>query len=242
MDQVTYSQVKIKKSHGRPCKTQTTEEVPPTIVYADIRLNGSQCQLSGKDPAPEVQQETLPCCRYKTLSFILMLITVLLCCALGYTVFFPVKKPYDNPPIDNSGTNFNTSKNTQGCRPLCPDDWIQRGDDCYYYSDDKKKTSWEKSRDHCRTMGADLLVIKTQEEQEFIQRTLRRWVDNAYWTGLCGDGSAWRWVDGEQYNSSLIQIKSAPSSGHCVSMTKHGYYPVGCNVTHQWTCLKKSET
>ncbi|KAG8545904.1 hypothetical protein GDO81_020159 [Engystomops pustulosus] len=92
---------------------------------------------------------------------------------------------------------------SRGCRPLCPDDWIQRGDDCYYYSDDTNTASWDKSRDHCRTMGADLLVIKTQEQKEFINRTLSRLVDNAYWTGLRGDGSAWRWVDGEQYNSSL---------------------------------------
>ncbi|XP_044155696.1 ring-infected erythrocyte surface antigen-like [Bufo gargarizans] len=54
-------------------------------------------------------------------------------------------------------------------------------------------------------MGADLLVIKNQEQQEFIQRNLRQWIEDSYWIGLHHDGDGWRWVDGEHYNSGLME-------------------------------------
>ncbi|XP_040291940.1 NKG2-D type II integral membrane protein-like [Bufo bufo] len=88
-------------------------------------------------------------------------------------------------------------------------------------------------------MGADLLVIKNQDQQEFIQRDLRQWIENTYWIGLHRDGDGWRWVDGEHYNSSLIQIKTRPS-GRCVVMTRSGYYQEDCRSPNRWICLKKA--
>ncbi|XP_075698464.1 killer cell lectin-like receptor subfamily B member 1B allele A [Rhinoderma darwinii] len=88
-------------------------------------------------------------------------------------------------------------------------------------------------------MGADLLVIKDQEQQEFILRTIRQRGDDTYWIGLQRDGDGWRWVDGEHYNSSLFQIKTR-SLGRCVSMSRSGYYQTSCNSTNRWICLKKA--
>ncbi|XP_040291923.1 killer cell lectin-like receptor subfamily G member 1 isoform X3 [Bufo bufo] len=125
-----------------------------------------------------------------------------------------------------------------GCL-LCPNGWILHGDDCYYYSDVKEMT-WNQSRDQCEKMGADLLVIKNQDQQEFIERYFSLWWgENSYWIGLHRDGDGWRWVDGEHYNSGLIQIKTRPS-GRCVSMTRSGYYQEDCNTNYLWICLKKA--
>ncbi|XP_075207692.1 uncharacterized protein LOC142312588 [Anomaloglossus baeobatrachus] len=121
---------------------------------------------------------------------------------------------------------------------LCPFDWRLHGNQCYYYSDEPNKT-WSQSRDDCKMMGADLLVIKDQKQQEFIERTLKQKLTDVYWIGLHRDGDVWRWVDGEHFSSSLFQIKTQESGG-CVSMTKSGYYKTSCSSITRWTCLKKA--
>ncbi|XP_069612010.1 C-type lectin domain family 7 member A-like [Ranitomeya imitator] len=88
-------------------------------------------------------------------------------------------------------------------------------------------------------MGADLLVIKSQEQQEIIRRSITQWGDNTYWIGLHRDGDVWRWVDGEHYSGSLIQIKT-PTSGRCVSMIGSDYYQENCDTGRRWICVKKA--
>ncbi|XP_077110201.1 uncharacterized protein LOC143766415 [Ranitomeya variabilis] len=131
----------------------------------------------------------------------------------------------------------NKSDNSTGCL-LCPFEWQLHGDHCYYYSDVPNRT-WNQSRDDCKMKGADLLVIKDQEQQEFIERTLKQKLTDVYWIGLYRDGDVWRWVDGEHYSGILFQIKTQESGG-CVSMTKSGYYQISCSSKTRWTCLKKA--
>ncbi|XP_075207696.1 C-type lectin domain family 2 member L-like [Anomaloglossus baeobatrachus] len=121
---------------------------------------------------------------------------------------------------------------------LCPNDWRLHGDQCYYYSDLIERT-WRQSREDCKMMGADLLVIKNQEEKNFIKKTLEKQEDDKYWLGLQRDGDVWRWVDGEHYSGSLFQISGEPS-GRCVLMTLSGYYNISCNSTYPWICIKKA--
>ncbi|XP_069611136.1 CD209 antigen-like protein E [Ranitomeya imitator] len=131
----------------------------------------------------------------------------------------------------------NKSDNSPGCL-LCPFEWQLHGDHCYYYSDVPNRT-WHQSRDDCKMKGADLLVIKNQEQQEFVERTLKQKLTDVYWIGLYRDGDVWRWVDGEHYSGTLFQIKTQESGG-CVSMTKSGYYQISCSSKTRWTCLKKA--
>ncbi|XP_073537420.1 killer cell lectin-like receptor subfamily B member 1F isoform X3 [Phyllobates terribilis] len=132
---------------------------------------------------------------------------------------------------------LNKSDNSPGCL-LCPFEWRLHGDHCYYYSDVPDRT-WSQSRDYCKMMGADLLVIKDQEQQGFIQRTLKQKLTDVYWIGLHRDGDVWRWVDGEHYSGSLFQIKKQVS-GDCVSLTKSGYFLSSCSSKTRWTCQKKA--
>ncbi|XP_073537728.1 killer cell lectin-like receptor subfamily B member 1C [Phyllobates terribilis] len=117
----------------------------------------------------------------------------------NYETCEPHLKKFDHSAIKElcvTRTNMSTD-----CH-LCPPHWLLHGDHCYYYSEVTERT-WSQSRDDCKMMGADLLVIKDQEQQNFIQITLKKQEDDTYWIGLYHDGDVWRWVDGEHYSGSL---------------------------------------
>ncbi|CAJ0916563.1 unnamed protein product, partial [Ranitomeya imitator] len=125
---------------------------------------------------------------------------------------------------------------SSGCL-LCPPDWRLHGDLCYYYSNVTERT-WSQSRDDCKMMGADLVFIKSQEQQEIMQRSIRQ-RGGTYWIGLYRDGDVWRWVDGEHYSGSLIGI-TVQSQGRCILMTQSEYYQDNCNTARRWICVKKA--
>ncbi|XP_061074154.1 C-type lectin domain family 10 member A-like isoform X2 [Conger conger] len=77
------------------------------------------------------------------------------------------------------------------CKP-CPQGWEQFYSKCYYFSTERK--SWMDGRSDCIKQGADLVVIKSEEEQEFITKYTRDY----NWIGLSDSETegTWLWVDG----------------------------------------------
>uniref|UniRef100_A0A669EQB3 C-type lectin domain-containing protein n=1 Tax=Oreochromis niloticus TaxID=8128 RepID=A0A669EQB3_ORENI len=71
----------------------------------------------------------------------------------------------------------------------CPEEWTRFGSKFYFKSTERK--TWSNSQKHCKTRGADLVMINSKEEQEFI-RNMR----GGSWIGLTGWNYEWEWVDG----------------------------------------------
>ncbi|XP_059901050.1 C-type lectin domain family 4 member F-like [Gadus macrocephalus] len=77
----------------------------------------------------------------------------------------------------------------------CLAGWQPHGGSCYFLSAENK--SWMASRQDCQDRGADLVVIHSEEEQNFINNFCC-----AVWIGLNDRGSEsnWKWVDGSPMN------------------------------------------
>uniref|UniRef100_A0A8C5FX57 C-type lectin domain-containing protein n=1 Tax=Gadus morhua TaxID=8049 RepID=A0A8C5FX57_GADMO len=87
--------------------------------------------------------------------------------------------------------NLTEQRDSLLCKQECPDGWKKFCFKCYRTS--KVVGSWNKSREFCVHYGADLVVVESKEELEFISR---------YCGNIClgqtdeaGEGT-WRWVDG----------------------------------------------
>uniref|UniRef100_A0A669CKM6 C-type lectin domain-containing protein n=1 Tax=Oreochromis niloticus TaxID=8128 RepID=A0A669CKM6_ORENI len=106
----------------------------------------------------------------------------------------------------------------------CPDRWTRFGSSCYFKSTEAKH--WQESRRDCQDKGADLVMINSKEEQEFVNE-----FGGFFWIGLrakqTSGGSKWEWVDG----SALTQTFWA--EGH--EIPSYGYYGVCCDSDGKWT-------
>ncbi|XP_030198399.1 CD209 antigen-like protein C [Gadus morhua] len=78
------------------------------------------------------------------------------------------------------------------CKQDCPGGWTKFGCKCFSYS--SERGSWSKSRKLCVSKGADLVVVDSKEEMDFINRGYAEY----FWLGATDEASegSWRWVDG----------------------------------------------
>ncbi|XP_040899675.1 uncharacterized protein LOC121185526 [Toxotes jaculatrix] len=132
------------------------------------------------------------------------------------------------------------------CTP-CLDGWVPFQSNCYmffqsdyYYS----WKTWQGSRDYCREMTADLVVIESQEEQEFISSHIKSYDDerHGYWIGLSKEVmDTWTWVDGSNFT---VRFWKTQQPGYRVSCAlslpevdpQANWYKASCDMRNRWIC------
>ncbi|CAI5686312.1 unnamed protein product [Oreochromis niloticus] len=106
----------------------------------------------------------------------------------------------------------------------CSEGWRRFGSSCYFKSTESK--TWSDSRRDCQDKGADLVMINSKEEQEFISK-----FGGYSWIGLeakqSSGGYKWEWVDG----SALTETFWGTGWSHVSS----GFRGVCCDSDGRWT-------
>ncbi|XP_069039097.1 C-type lectin domain family 4 member M-like [Lepisosteus oculatus] len=78
----------------------------------------------------------------------------------------------------------------------CPQGFVFYNTRCYFFSSEIK--NWNDSRTACRSQGADLVIIESRQEQEFLWNLTRSPSKQSAWIGLTDQNKegTWLWVDG----------------------------------------------
>ncbi|VFV38526.1 c-type lectin domain family 2 [Lynx pardinus] len=111
---------------------------------------------------------------------------------------------------------------------FCPDDWIGFQKKCYYFS--KEEGDWNSSRHDCITRGADLTIIDTTKEMDFLKR-YKCTAD--HWIGLeITENQTLQWVNGTM---SKIWF---PVRGNekCAYLDNDGAATARCYTDRKWIC------
>ncbi|XP_061598124.1 asialoglycoprotein receptor 2-like [Cololabis saira] len=128
----------------------------------------------------------------------------------------------------------------------CHDGWRRFGSSFYKKFTESK--TWSESRRECEKRGADLVIINSKEEQDFVGRLN---TNETSWIGLKAERSRskqefeWKWVDGSPLTTTFWAVEWSPNPHDlrqypAVCCTnegkwKHSYY----NNNKNWICEKK---
>ncbi|XP_035532219.1 C-type lectin domain family 4 member E-like [Morone saxatilis] len=118
---------------------------------------------------------------------------------------------------------------------------------CYLFSTNSH--SWEEGRRDCRDRGADLVIIDSSEEQEFLTKNIRK----DTWIGLTDrdNEGTWKWTD-ETPLTLAYWVRGQPDSGggdpqwgeeDCAILiagkeTEENWNDRRCDDTLKWICEK----
>uniref|UniRef100_A0A9J7Y6L1 Si:ch73-122g19.1 n=1 Tax=Cyprinus carpio carpio TaxID=630221 RepID=A0A9J7Y6L1_CYPCA len=123
------------------------------------------------------------------------------------------------------------------------DKWFYYQFSFYYMSNETK--SWTESRQDCLKKEADLIIINSSEEQDFVKNNT---ANREFWIGVTDSDveGIWKWVDGSNLTSGFWA--SNEPNGRTIEncavtyLTQWpkliGWLDVKCNKDYQWICEK----
>ncbi|XP_055096231.1 CD209 antigen isoform X5 [Symphalangus syndactylus] len=125
------------------------------------------------------------------------------------------------------------------CRP-CPWEWTFFQGNCYFMSNSQR--DWQDSVTACQEVGAQLVIIKSAEEQNFLQLQSSR--SNRFaWMGLSdvNQEGTWQWVDGSPLSPSFKHYwnRGEPNNigeEDCAEFSGNGWNDDKCNHAKFWIC------
>ncbi|XP_027632341.1 C-type lectin domain family 2 member B isoform X1 [Tupaia chinensis] len=117
------------------------------------------------------------------------------------------------------------------CQCLCPVDWVNFQNKCYYFS--KEERDWNSSRSNCSTHRVDLTTIDTEEEMRFLSGYKGSY---DHWIGLkmTGDQSG-QWVNGTKFNKWF----AVKGNEECAYLNDDGAATARCYTERRWICRKE---
>ncbi|XP_051790682.1 killer cell lectin-like receptor subfamily B member 1B allele A isoform X1 [Erpetoichthys calabaricus] len=119
----------------------------------------------------------------------------------------------------------------------CPDLWVKRRKNCYYFS--VNKTTWERSNWQCGSHGSQLAAAEDEEELDFLIDYCRSYL--IFWIGLKRNPKeGWSWINEQLFNLSWkTQVKE--DGGDCALVRKQSVQSKTCSTGFHWICKKPLE-
>ncbi|XP_052320872.1 CD209 antigen-like protein E isoform X5 [Oncorhynchus keta] len=135
-----------------------------------------------------------------------LLCVLLLAGIIGLSVYYGVTDHHDSTEIDQlqdrnslltkERDQLQTEKKVlserlSNLKQTCPECWQKFESSWYFLSTETKP--WKGSREDCLEKGADLVIINSEKEQEFLFN-----LNKGVWIGLTDSVTegTWKWVDG----------------------------------------------
>ncbi|XP_038174557.1 C-type lectin domain family 4 member A-like [Arvicola amphibius] len=217
------------------------------------KIDSSDINADSPPAPPEKTTTHESCHRFSRVLFTLLTIYFLLLTILFSTALITLFKKYSQLLEDNAiikELNFTGLECTKRHSLLkdkvwscCPKDWKPFSSHCYFIPADS--ASWSESEEKCSSMGAHLMVVRSREEQDFINKILR--CNAAYFIGLRDPGHRqWRWVDQTPYNeSATFWHPGEPNNDHeqCVILShpysSWGWSDIPCSAKQKSVCQMK---
>ncbi|XP_046542132.1 CD209 antigen [Equus quagga] len=127
------------------------------------------------------------------------------------------------------------------CHP-CPWGWRSFQGNCYFFSN--SQLNWHDSVTACEEVEAQLVVIESAEEQNFLQVQASRF-NRLTWMGLSDlkHEGTWHWVDGSPLLPSFMKYwnEGEPNSSgeeDCAEFRGKGWNDSKCSLSKFWICKK----
>ncbi|XP_044064187.1 C-type lectin domain family 4 member A isoform X2 [Siniperca chuatsi] len=131
------------------------------------------------------------------------------------------------------------------CQP-CKRNWILFQKKCYlFYNENPPWKTWEDSQKYCQKTIADLVVIDSLQEQEFINNHIKYYYDkdHGYWLGLHDKNSDnnWLWVDGHNDTVRYWIKKDIVTTDKCALVIPEkqptaSWNPAYCKMENKFIC------
>ncbi|KAL2079241.1 hypothetical protein ACEWY4_024985 [Coilia grayii] len=284
-DDVNYAVVNFVQSSSR--KKQERKKESEDVIYSTVTsskegsesgISPSEGQSKPKDPSltlgSKVKAGNRTCRRsMMLLLFLLLLLSVI---SLGVVSYF-FKKMEDQKKQEEHHCQLSMQLEKQlndakeakmqlesklsdlqkEALKNCTAGWEYFSGKCYYFSTDMK--NWAESRDACVTMGGHLVIIETEEEQDFLSRQ-NPTLPNRYWIGLTDSAKEgeWRWVDNGLLNDNAkywwghepddwkgTADRPLPEGEDCAEMFVNGvrlsWYDTSCKDSSKRICESKAK-
>ncbi|XP_064782786.1 CD209 antigen-like protein A isoform X2 [Oncorhynchus masou masou] len=130
------------------------------------------------------------------------------------------------------------------CKQTCPEGW-QKFESSWYFLSEMTEKTWEKSRQDCLERGADLVIINSNKEQEFLFN-----LKKIVWIGLTDSvkEGTWKWVDGTPLTTGYWYDKQPDNAGptqnedcaeiHNDQLPLKAWNDLSCDSKLNWICEK----
>nr|XP_006642447.2 PREDICTED: CD209 antigen-like protein C [Lepisosteus oculatus] len=125
----------------------------------------------------------------------------------------------------------------------CPSNWINMNSTCYYFSSDAM--NWNESFFYCRFLGANLVIINSDEKQKFVFEHSKE----TYWIGLndAAKEDTFMWVDGTKLTKGYWN-KRQPDNHEdedCVTINPVASFQMAwndlkCSIKERFICEAKA--